>query len=314
MHVRRDRYIGVAPLPGGLANACVVTADRGASRSRTRCWSTRCRCRLRVARRFGRARRVSRPQCLGPLAVEPRLRRARSAARGRRRRLHRSDDRRRAAVRAARRRAGRARSAHALEHGGADAHLRLAPGAPREFARKWRFNRALRSLVGSPLAVRAAALGARWAPGCYHVDPLRRRSAPRLMLPRCACCFSCSCRCCSKRGARRAQRAGAARRRRDRAARRRLRGDAVAYPLAFLLPIGEAWLRGIAASRRRGRRRVVFVAGQGAQILGDRHARSALDLPRAGAAVVSSARRRGPYRSSAIRTTSAWPVSWSGSR
>src|SRR5215210_2184424 len=28
MHVRGDRYIGIAPLPGGYANTCVVTADR----------------------------------------------------------------------------------------------------------------------------------------------------------------------------------------------------------------------------------------------------------------------------------------------
>ena len=32
MHVRAGRYIGIAPLPGGLANACVVTADRAALR------------------------------------------------------------------------------------------------------------------------------------------------------------------------------------------------------------------------------------------------------------------------------------------
>ena len=27
MHVRATHYIGVAPLPGGLTNACVVTAE-----------------------------------------------------------------------------------------------------------------------------------------------------------------------------------------------------------------------------------------------------------------------------------------------
>jgi hypothetical protein len=35
----------------------------------------------------------------------------------------------------------------------------------REFANKWRFNRALRALAGSPLAMRAASHGANWAPG-----------------------------------------------------------------------------------------------------------------------------------------------------
>ena len=37
MHIRRGRYIGVAPLPGGLTNVCLVTpsaqGDRGAARS-----------------------------------------------------------------------------------------------------------------------------------------------------------------------------------------------------------------------------------------------------------------------------------------
>ena len=42
MHVRRGGYIGVAPLPGGLANACVVTADRrGRWPGPRRCWRTR---------------------------------------------------------------------------------------------------------------------------------------------------------------------------------------------------------------------------------------------------------------------------------
>ena len=56
----------------------------------------------------------------------------------------------------------------ALAHGRTDAHVRLAAARRREFTRKWMFNRALRSLVGSPLAVRAAALGARWSPGWVH--------------------------------------------------------------------------------------------------------------------------------------------------
>ena len=64
--------------------------------------------------------------------------------------------------------AGSAETLRALEHGGADAHLRLAAARQREFAHKWRFNRTLRSLVGSPLAVRAAAIGARWAPQWLH--------------------------------------------------------------------------------------------------------------------------------------------------
>ena len=52
----------------------------------------------------------------------------------------------------------------ALEHGWAGIHARLAVERRREFAAKWRFNRALRALVASPLAVQAAATGARFAP------------------------------------------------------------------------------------------------------------------------------------------------------
>ena len=63
-----------------------------------------------------------------------------------------------------------------LQHGGAQAHIRLLAARRREFSGKWRFNRVLRALVGSPVAVRAAALGARWAPSwieqtiCYAGD------------------------------------------------------------------------------------------------------------------------------------------------
>jgi len=53
----------------------------------------------------------------------------------------------------------------ALEHGWAGIHSRLAADRRQEFAGKWRFNRALRALVASPLAVQAAARGARFAPG-----------------------------------------------------------------------------------------------------------------------------------------------------
>jgi menaquinone-9 beta-reductase len=52
----------------------------------------------------------------------------------------------------------------ALEHGSADAHLRLLAARRRDFAHKWRFNRSLRTLVAFPGAVRAAGYGARVAP------------------------------------------------------------------------------------------------------------------------------------------------------
>ena len=52
----------------------------------------------------------------------------------------------------------------ALERGHADAHVRLADARRREFAAKWRFDRALRSVVASPAAVGVAARGATWVP------------------------------------------------------------------------------------------------------------------------------------------------------
>jgi hypothetical protein len=51
-----------------------------------------------------------------------------------------------------------------LEHGAHDVHTALWAVRRREFAAKWRFNRTLRALVGSPAAMRVAAAGARRSP------------------------------------------------------------------------------------------------------------------------------------------------------
>ena len=51
-----------------------------------------------------------------------------------------------------------------LEHGHPDAHLRLVEARRREFAGKWRFNRTVRALAGSPLAMRVASRAATLAP------------------------------------------------------------------------------------------------------------------------------------------------------
>jgi flavin-dependent dehydrogenase len=169
MHIRRGRYIGLSPLPGGLANACVVTADRAAAAHPAQLLEQTLRTDPLLAGRFAAARRVTPIQCLGPLAVE-------SSAAGVPGLLLAGDsagfidpmtgDGLRFALRGGELAALEALSA--LEHGHRDAHLRLAAIRRAEFARKWRFNRALRSLVGSPVAVRAAALGARWVPQWLH--------------------------------------------------------------------------------------------------------------------------------------------------
>ena len=52
----------------------------------------------------------------------------------------------------------------ALEHGWRGVHHGLASARRREFAGKQRFNRLLRALVASPVAVDAAGIGARVAP------------------------------------------------------------------------------------------------------------------------------------------------------
>jgi flavin-dependent dehydrogenase len=56
----------------------------------------------------------------------------------------------------------------ALEHGWIGVHANLAAERRRAFSKKWRFNRALRALVASPLALRAATSGARLAPGAVR--------------------------------------------------------------------------------------------------------------------------------------------------
>ena len=53
---------------------------------------------------------------------------------------------------------------HALQHGTGSAHRTLAARRRRAFSGKWRFNRTLRRIVGTPSAVRAATVAARWAP------------------------------------------------------------------------------------------------------------------------------------------------------
>ena len=157
MHVRADRYIGVAPLPGGLANACVVTADRTALKDPPALLRESLRGDLWLAERFASARSASATTCCGPLATDcpvpgmPGLLLAGDAAgfidpmTG---------DGLRFALRGAELAAVEA--LRALESGAPDAHLRLAAARSAAFRRKWRFNRTLRSLVESPVAVRAA--------------------------------------------------------------------------------------------------------------------------------------------------------------
>jgi flavin-dependent dehydrogenase len=165
MHIRANRYIGVAPVPGGLANACVVTADRRALGQPHALLLDVLRTDPAVVDRFAAARLVAPPVCIGPLAVE-------CATPGLDGLLLVGDaagfidpmtgDGLRFAFRGAELAAAAALGA--LEHGWRGAHLRLGDARRREFRSKWRFNRTLRSVVGTPTLVRIADRGAAIAP------------------------------------------------------------------------------------------------------------------------------------------------------
>ena len=160
MHVRAAHYLGVAPLPNRVTNACFVTpVPDGRSPKDLLISALLGDAQLRD--RFADARMIAEPICLGPLAVDcdvagaPGLLLAGDASgfvdpmTG---------DGLRFALRGAELAAGEA--LHALEHGTASAHLRLLAVRRREFSAKWRFNRTMRWLVAYPGTVRAARYGA----------------------------------------------------------------------------------------------------------------------------------------------------------
>jgi flavin-dependent dehydrogenase len=175
MHIRRGRYIGVAPVPGGLTNVCLVeessrpgVGPNGRTVFRDPAlllrWTLDSDPQLRD--RFVGARLAAPPVVLGPLAVDATGRSVDGL-------LLAGDaagfvdpmtgDGLRFAVRGGELAA--AAALEALEHGWTGVHTKLAAARRTEFARKWRFNRALRAIVASPSAIQAAAAGARLVPG-----------------------------------------------------------------------------------------------------------------------------------------------------
>jgi flavin-dependent dehydrogenase len=73
MHVRAGRYIGLAPLPGGIANVCMVTSDLAALRAQRdlgALLSGEIRRDPMLGPRFAGAHPVTSPLALGPLAVD----------------------------------------------------------------------------------------------------------------------------------------------------------------------------------------------------------------------------------------------------
>ena len=173
MHIRQGHYIGVAPLPGGLANVCLVKpagAHDAALRNPRRALLDAVAGDAMLRERFADARLVADPLVLGPLAVDaapgmpPRGLLLAGDAAGFVDPM--TGDGLRFALR------GGELAAHAalraLEHGWDDVHASLDAARRSEFGPKWRFNRMLRGLVGSPVGVRGATLGGRVAPSAVR--------------------------------------------------------------------------------------------------------------------------------------------------
>jgi menaquinone-9 beta-reductase len=167
MHVRGPHYIGVSPVgDAGLANVCLVTPERDGFADPARLLEQRLATDRLLGPRAAGARRVTVPSVLGPLAVDvraaglPGLLLAGDAAgfvdpmTG---------DGLRFAMRGAELAADVALAA--LEDATIDAPGRLADARERAFATKYRVNRLLRRLVGTPRRVSALAISARVAPG-----------------------------------------------------------------------------------------------------------------------------------------------------
>jgi flavin-dependent dehydrogenase len=161
MHVRRDAYIGVAAVPGGLTNACLVlpeVAARAVMRNPAAALEDRLRSDSQLSQRFATARRVTQASVLGPLAVEttgaglPGLLLAGDAAGF-------IDPMTGDGLRIAMR-GGELAAAAALAvlDGKADSEDSLGEQRSRELGVKLRVNRVLRAVVGMPAGVSAAAL------------------------------------------------------------------------------------------------------------------------------------------------------------
>lgn len=165
MHVREDHYIGVAPLPGGLANVCVVSAQRSRFARPDALWRETIATDPVLGERCIGARFVGPPVSSGPMGVD-------ATEAGCAGLLLAGDaagfidpitgDGLRFALRGGELAAETA--LWMLAHGVRDGHQRLRQRRAVVFGHKWRFNLAVRRLVASRLGVRAGAWGASVAP------------------------------------------------------------------------------------------------------------------------------------------------------
>lgn len=167
MHIRADRYIGVAPVPGGLANVCVVRSLSGSARKSLdgkRVIADALAAEPSLRGRFAEARQETEVTTLGPLSVD-------ASGSGRPGLLLAGDaagfvdpmtgDGLRFALRGG---VLAAEAALSELSSGRPAFASLHAARAVEFDGKWRINRALRSLAGSPASIAAAAwIAGRWA-------------------------------------------------------------------------------------------------------------------------------------------------------
>jgi flavin-dependent dehydrogenase len=167
MHIRRGRYIGVAALPGGVTNLCLVmpAGDVTAFGHPEMLLRQTIEHEPVLRDRFVRARLVRPPIVLGPLAVDPvgePIEGVVAAGDASGFVDPMTGDGLRFALRGGELAA--AAALDALDGGWAGVHVRLAAARRRDFMPKWRFNRALRALVGSPAGVSVATRAATLAP------------------------------------------------------------------------------------------------------------------------------------------------------
>jgi flavin-dependent dehydrogenase len=165
MHIRPGHYIGVAPLPGGIANACLVTPPRPGFERPAELLEGVLASDPMLRERFARATRVTPCVTIGPLAVDARA----AGAPGL---LLAGDaagfidpmtgDGLRFAIEGGWLAAKTA--LEWLEQPQLRGWERLAARRRAAFGWKRRFDRGLRRMVASPMTVRAATLGAAWAP------------------------------------------------------------------------------------------------------------------------------------------------------
>ena len=177
MHVRKNCYIGVAPVGPKLTNVCLVKPSHPADaslRDPAGLLHDSLSTDPQLAPRFASATMIDAPVVMGPLAVDvapPSMDGLLLAGDAAGFIDPMTGDGLRFAVRGGELAADAALDA--LAHGWTGVHARLARRRRDEFGGKQHFNRGLRALVGSPALVDAAAIGARIAPAVLQRVVLR---------------------------------------------------------------------------------------------------------------------------------------------